>query len=573
MLNKINYCLFSIFLFAVLSKSAQAQILLWDSVTDSEGAEHEGVRLLSEDQDGNVFIVGNYTGDFSWAGQSFEHSGNVNPGGSDAFLTKLSPSGTPLWSTSLGDPSTQVSSIQGLVNDLEGNVYLCGILQPTVPGLMISFAGFELTVNPPNLMYICKIDADGNGVWINEYAAGPGPTGFLLTVRPTLGIDSNDNLILGGSFTGTLDFDGTILSVAGNQFEHFTSKFDSDGNALWAKSFGSANTEQNLTSNVASDDGILLGGAWSGDSLFLGDLFVVNDDPVSGGNFDRWIGKLNSDGEAISLSREAVGGDFEFNVIPSAIAPGPNGGAMVLSAVNQPINIGGEEITENGMLITNYNVEGALGSVEFIADLTPSRTIIPDGNGNYFYGGTFTTQEITIASDVFTNVGGETGTSDALLIQCNENGEANYALQIGDAESESISRLRMMSTGQLSVAGTYNSSSLTLSDEILENTGFLTNDFFLGTLDFTSGIGGVAEIQNLKIFPNPSSSIVNIDLQELSNGKTSLRIFNTTGQTVYAANVSGQTYYQIDVESFDNGLYLVELINNEQRYAGKILIE
>ncbi len=570
MLSKTKYYGLSILFLLLISIPLNAQTPVWQSATDSEGVENEGVHLLSEDQMGNVFVVGNYTGDFSYAGESFEYSENTNGGASDHFLIKLSADGTPLWSITLGDASTQVSSITGLEHDSEGNTYLCGIIQPTAPGLMVSFAGFELTVNPPNLMYICKIDADGNGIWINEYAAGA--SGFVITIRPSLGMDGDDNLILGGSFTGTLDFDGTLLS-AGGQFDHFVGKFDSDGNNLWAKSFGSANTEQTLTMSVATDDGILLGGAWSGDSLFLGDLFVVNDDPVIGGNFDRWIGKLNSDGEAIVLNREVVSGEYEHFVVPMAIAPASNGGGMFLSAVNEPINIGGEEITENGMLITNYNFEGQLESVESIPDLTPSRTIIPDGNGNYFYAGTFITPEITVGSEVFTNASGDAGTSDALLIQCNATGESNYGFQFGDVESESISRLRMMSTGQMLVAGKFSSSNLQLGDISLENSGFLTNDFFLGYLDFTSGILSANAIQRLSVYPNPSSFIVNIDLQEMSNEATTLRMFNSIGQEVYVANVSGQTLHQLSVDEFNPGFYLIELSNNENRYSSKVLIK
>ncbi|MCZ4409839.1 T9SS type A sorting domain-containing protein [Cryomorphaceae bacterium 1068] len=569
-MRKINYCLFSALYLSSLSMQVDAQTPEWQSVTESGGAESETARLISEDQDGNVFVAGNYSGDFSYAGQSFEYSENENPSGSDAFLSKLSPDGTTVWSINLGNPNTQLSYFSGLVNDFEGNTYLCGIIQPTVPGLMVSFAGFEVIANPPNSAFLCKIDADGNGVWIKTFSASG--SDFLITVNPSLGIDSNDDLILGGSFTGTLDLDGTILSVIGNHFDHFTSKFDSDGNVLWAKSFGSSNTEQLLTLSVASDDGIFLGGSWSGDSLFLGDLVVVNDDPLVGDNFDRWIGKLNSDGEEILLSREAVGGSNPFLVNPAAIAPAADGGAMILSGVYNPITIGGEEISENGVLMTKYNFEGQLASVEFIAELTPSGTIIPDGNGNYFYAGNFTTPEITIGTDVFSNMGGATGTTDAVLIQCDENGATNYALQIGDVENESISRLRLMSSSQLLVAGTYNSSSLSLGGETLENIGFLTNDFFLGNLDFTTGLIEWNDAEEISVFPNPASDLLSIDLPSIERGNSKVSIFDMNGRVVYQANERMSKVKRLDVSFLENGIYVLDIQGAEAHYVSKFIV-
>jgi len=584
-MKNIIYGLFSILCITAISMQLNAQTPQWQSVTDSDGAENESITQLSEDQEGNVFVLGIYEGEFSYANQMYEYSGNANPGVGDAFLTKLSSDGVVIWSISINHPNTRIPTIAGLANDSEGNTYLCGILQPTAPGQMITIAGFEVAVNPPNLMYMCKIDADGNGVWIKQYKSGA--SGPAIFSAPSLGIDSEDKLILSGSFNGTLDFDGILLQEGAGTFGYFTTKFDSDGNVLWATSFGSANSQSNLIMTVAPDDGVLLGGAWSGDSLFLGDLVVVNDNPLVNDNYDRWAGKLNSDGEATALIREAVAGNPEYMffptermVRPQGIAPGPNGGWMVLSLVYQPINIGGEEITGDGLLLTSYNFEGQLLSVEFIADLSPSSTfplapssaIISDGNGNYFYGATFSTPEITIGAETFTNSGGDAGTTDAVIVHCDASGQTNYVVQIGDAENESISRLRLMSTGQIQVAGTYNSANLTLGNEILENTGFLTDDFFLGYLDFTSGTMNVGETRAVSVFPNPTGDFINIDLNstELINCKVS--VLDMNGRVVMQLIQTDCEVKRLDVSALENGSYILDIQGAESHYVSKFIV-
>lgn len=77
---------------------------------------------------------------------------------------------------------------------------------------------------------------------------------------------------------------------------------------------------------------------------------------------------------------------------------------------------------------------------------------------------------------------------------------------------------------------------------------------------------GVAEnsIQFADIYPNPAQDRVNIVFDSKS-GETTIAVRNTMGQTVYAERfdaASGLNQKQLDIASFTNGMYFVELTQN-----------
>ena len=64
---------------------------------------------------------------------------------------------------------------------------------------------------------------------------------------------------------------------------------------------------------------------------------------------------------------------------------------------------------------------------------------------------------------------------------------------------------------------------------------------------------------DVNLYPNPAKQYVNI---ELSEQVQSFRILNTVGQTVYE-QASAETFFQVDVQSYDAGAYLIEFTTND----------
>ena len=73
----------------------------------------------------------------------------------------------------------------------------------------------------------------------------------------------------------------------------------------------------------------------------------------------------------------------------------------------------------------------------------------------------------------------------------------------------------------------------------------------------------------LKLFPNPVSSVLNIE----TTGKSAhdqLSVMNLSGRVVLTCSTTG-TKTQLDISSLPGGVYFVRLINNKTVETGKFV--
>ena len=73
----------------------------------------------------------------------------------------------------------------------------------------------------------------------------------------------------------------------------------------------------------------------------------------------------------------------------------------------------------------------------------------------------------------------------------------------------------------------------------------------------------------LRIYPNPVSSMVNI---ESTMEITGIKVFNNSGQVVLDEKVNVMSY-QIDVSKFDKGIYYIRLVTGDTKILRKITVK
>lgn len=257
---------------------------------------------MALDPQGNLILGGTFTGavDFD-PGSSTAFLSSVGFG--DVFLLKLDASGNYVWAKRIGGQQGS-EQCTALTMDAFGNIFIAGTLPWPVdfdpgPGTDI------LTSNGGIDIFIVKYDSSGNYCW----ARAVGGSG--LDRAYTLHTDGSGNILVGGAFVNSVDFDPgpgiAILNGAANE-DIFILKLDSAGNYLWAVGMG--NPSINRCSSIDSDE--------SGNVYATGYFAnTVDFDPgpgthslTSDGFLDIYILKLDSAGQFI-WAKNFGGPDFE----------------------------------------------------------------------------------------------------------------------------------------------------------------------------------------------------------------------------------------------------------------------
>lgn len=74
-----------------------------------------------------------------------------------------------------------------------------------------------------------------------------------------------------------------------------------------------------------------------------------------------------------------------------------------------------------------------------------------------------------------------------------------------------------------------------------------------------------SEISNtVRLFPNPVTDVLNITHSEPRINFQSAKIFNSSGIVIYSENISSSNQLKIDVSTFSEGIYIVEIIDNSE---------
>src|SRR5262249_8561272 len=147
--------------------------------------------------------------------------GILTPNAQDIFVVKLAPSGSHLWSKAFGGANYDSATVVAV--DASDHLYLTGQAQGTV-----DFGGGPLVANAT--AYLLELDANGNHVMSKVFTDSMGAA----TGRG-LAVDGLGNLLVGGSYNGTIDFGGGPLVASGAVEDVFLAKLDPNGNHVWSQ--------------------------------------------------------------------------------------------------------------------------------------------------------------------------------------------------------------------------------------------------------------------------------------------------------------------------------------------------
>lgn len=430
---------------------ASAQTLQWARSLAGSGGN---IYHLETSSAGSVYITGNFLSSTDMdpgAGTATL----TTAGNSDCFVARYDAAGNYLWARRIG--GTDWDYTFGLAVDSAGNAYVGGYFRGT-----LSFAGTSTTLTSGsgvNNPFIAKYDASGNLLWARALT-GTG-TGYLRGLR----VDGSGNVIVTGTFSGTLNFNpaGTAVSLTASGFDLFIAKYSASGVASWAKRVDSSNSV--YYPNVAVDSGgnILVATSFAG---------TLNADPNGGslpvvgaasssGPTSLFIGKYSSAGSVL-WARGVVGAGTDPNSVGSAVAVDGGGNVIVTGYFTGSANFGAQSLTSFGdwdVFIAKYSSTNA---AQWAVQLGGAGAETGSGIGADTSGAIYTVGSYFDSGDYHPSPGstvtlshlGTAGfTSDTFLVKLDSSGAYQWAHALNSASDDHTKDLTIDGSNNLYING------------------------------------------------------------------------------------------------------------------------
>lgn len=559
---KLKILLSTLFASFLLSSNLSAQQLTLEWAKQMGGTGGNTGNSIAIDASGNLYTTGTFSGtvDFDPSGATFNLTSN---GQTDIFITKLDAQGNVLWAKQIGGDNYDEGVTVSV--DVNGNILVGGSINGTLdlnPGsgtLNITTTGTEA--------FLLKLDTKGEFLWAKHWG---GNNSSSLNSIFTIATDNSENIITGGSFQGTNDFDPgaeTFIAEASGFADAYISKLDSNGNFVWAVTFGGNainNSDQVTALDVDGSGNIVASGPFHGTDA----TFNLQD----GGNFYM---KLDASGN-LMWSKQTLGTETNTNSLKldgaeNAYMVGRFAGTRDFDPGLEVFNL----TSSSGyfdIFILKLDASGNFvwaksfgGSANLGAD--SGNELILDDSGNVYTIGTYVG-----AGDFDPGPGtfmlAPVGFVDMFFLKLDANGNFIHAATFGSMETSFSS---MVEGNSLAIAA--------------DNKVYFTGSFN-EVIDFDPGVGTtvltskgsrdifilklsslpVGLIENsfsdqLTVYPNPTDGKFTVKSDNILES-LNVRLHSLTGQLILNKNFQYINNIQLEINQ-PSGIYILETIDEQ----------
>jgi hypothetical protein len=190
------------------------------------------------DSSGNVYVIGNATGDFG---------NQLNQGTQDSYLTKYDSAGNVVWTRMLGSAGS--ASGYSLALDPTGGVVVAGSTTGTVMDTAISDGNADT--------YVARYDATGNETWAKQIQT------LSNNQAASVSVDASGNIYVGGQVTGLI---GAGAANNGGT-DAYVAKLDSKGNIVYEHQSGTSGNDSVAATATTSDGGLVTASVVNGHAI------------------------------------------------------------------------------------------------------------------------------------------------------------------------------------------------------------------------------------------------------------------------------------------------------------------
>ncbi|HEY6391902.1 MAG TPA: SBBP repeat-containing protein [Bryobacteraceae bacterium] len=274
------------------------------------GAGNDFSNAIASDSGGNVFLTGSTTGGFPTTGAFQPGFGG---GGSDVFVTRLTSTGSLVYSTYLGGPGTD--SGQGIAIDSNGNAYVTGSTSGSFP-MSNPVQGFY--GGGTSDAFISQLTAVGNLVFSTYLGGGGADSGNAIAV------DLSGTMYLTG-FTTSVNFpvvNALQTTASGAWIAKLTG---SSHNYVYATYFGGGQTDSG-TSITFDSSGLAYVAGYTTGGIFVQSAVQA---AFGGGAFDAFVAIISDSSAPVCSFTLSPPSPVTFQV-----AGGPGGVGIAASFSN-----------------------------------------------------------------------------------------------------------------------------------------------------------------------------------------------------------------------------------------------
>jgi hypothetical protein len=532
-----------------------------------------------------------------------------------------------IWAKSAGSNWSDISN--DIITDTNGDIYISGYAEDTIifdsitlyssGNFIVKYAStgqilwvkktsyvqdpyfkpVTVTINPDNNLFIhgeyygdttvfgndtllgkgiCifKYDMEGNLIWTKSAGSANYVNGYGSVSISKITCDNTGNLYIIGNFSGisdptTLMIGDSVLTSTINGNDIFFAKFNTSGNALWAKSInGYGGYTDDNGSGITTDinGNVYITGYYSSMYISFDSTSFINS-----GDYDIFITKYDSSGNML-WSRVAFGinGDYSNNIVTDNF-----GNVYITGYFWSPYIVFCSDTLTNtdtsicDNFIAKYSSSGNLLWAKSTTGIGRAifYDIVTDAIGNIYITGFFSSpvefDNITLTSSSGIFIAKYNSFGNVLWVKTADGGtSSNYSTGITNNQN-----------GDIYISGNfYNSEASvifgndTLINHIYPDFVQSYTDIFLAKLHDTGNNFETPYFSNsVKVYPNPTSEKIII------SGLThfdQIQVISSTGQLFTSTVLHGQERVSITLPA--GGLYFLRIISGKEVITRKVLV-
>ena len=498
---------------AQVSMYSQSPVIQWEK-SFGGSLEDNGFDIKVTNDGGYIMVGTTLSSDAIPLGN---HHGNY-----DVYVVKTTSTGIVEWQKTIGGSNYDVGTSVFQTTD---NGYIISGYTSSNDGDIISNFGFFDCL-------VIKLDALGNIQWNKTYG-GSGFDSALDLVQT-----SDGGYVIAGNSGSS---DGHVTQNLGDS-DIWIVKIDALGTIVWEKSIGGSANDLITAISKTSDDGYLLVG-----HTFSNDGDITQNQ----GSCEAWLLKLNSAG-AIEWQKTYGGseGDYLYDIKQTQ-----EGGYITC----------GQTESANGNLSTNYGASDAwIMKLSSLGEIEWSKTYGGSSDDDLAFIGTAQDGKYIFCGGTYSNdfdVAANNGGYDCWLLKILDNGDVDWNKTYGGSLNDGPNGLKQTSDGGSVFVGYAYSNNLDVS----QNSGI--HDMWLVKLSPHSLSNETFEHDGLNVFPNPTTNLLNLQAVD-SLFIDTIKVTDIAGKTIMLIT---QNTKQINISTFAQGLYFLEVIAGSKTYQTKFI--